>query len=132
MTTHGSGKNLLHMAHNGSSSVIVEEEETDLSATSKPVQPISTTVNGDENITATIPQNKDETQTTQSYLALTKLGMGKKEVGEPNAESSNNSKVAENKPKKLSPKESKKPKLRTAKEGADKDTKKTKPMVKLW
>ena len=129
MTTHGSGKNLLHMAHNGSSSVIVEEEETDLSATSKPVQPISSSLNGDETITVTTPQTKDETQTTQSYLALTKLGMGKKDVGEPNADSS---KAGENKAKKSSPKEDKKPKLRTAKQGADKDAKKAKPMVKLW
>ena len=72
ITANGSGKNLLHAANGGSASIIEEEEE--------PLPPTST-VNGDAaTAPSSAPQPKEEqSKSTQSYLALTKLGMGKKE-----------------------------------------------------
>ena len=132
MASNGSGKNLLLIAHNGSSSIIEEEEEMEVSGTSKPKQASNTAVSNDTP-SVTNPALAKEEGKSMSYLALTKLGMGKKEGGDPKLENmSNPNLTTETEPKKPSPKESKKPKKSNIKDGVDvKEKRKTKPMISL-
>jgi len=87
-------------------------------------------VDADQSTTSIPAQTKDENKTV-SYLALTKLGMGKKEVVEAKVETTSDSnQTSEPKAKKTSPKEPKKIKVKAAKDGED-QKKKSKPMISL-
>ena len=133
MTPNSSGKNLLHMAHNGSSSIIEEEEEIESAGTSKPLQSSNIPVTNEARTTALPVQPKEESKPI-SYLALTKLGMGKKEGGESKSENTSNPNLTtETKPKKSSPRENKKSKEGNVKDGVEpvKEKRKTKPMISL-
>ena len=132
MTSNGSGKNLLHMAHNGSSSIIEEEEEVESPGPSKAKPSSDISVDGDKSTTALPVQSKEENKTV-SYLALTKLGMGKKDVSDSKLENttSDSNLVSEVKTKKTSPKEAKKAKEKNIKDGVEKEKKKSKPMISL-
>ena len=131
MTSNGSGKNLLHMAHNGSSSIIEEEEEVESPGPSKAKPSSDKSVDGDTSTTA-LPVHSKEENKTVSYLALTKLGMGKKEVSDSKLENTSDSNlVSEVKTKKTSPKEPKKAKEKNIKDGVEKEKKKSKPMISL-
>ena len=131
MTSNGSGKNLLHMAHNGSSSIIEEEEEVESPGPLKANPSSHTPVEGDTS-TTTLPNQSKEENKTVSYLALTKLGMGKKELGDSKLENKSDSNlVSEPKTKKTSPKEAKKTKEKNIKDGAEKEKKRSKPMISL-
>ena len=124
------------MSHNGSASIIEEEEEVESPTPSKqipvadvPVAPLIP-VDADQSTTSIPAQTKDENKTV-SYLALTKLGMGKKEVGEAKVETTSDSnQTSEPKAKKTSPKEPKKIKVKAPKDGED-QKKKSKPMISL-
>ena len=136
MTSNGSGKNLLHMSHNGSTSIIEEEEEVESPTPSKPATaadvPVAPLIpiDADQSTTSIPAQTKDENKTV-SYLALTKLGMGKKETVEAKVEATSDSnQTAEPKAKKTSPKEPKKIKVKAPKDGED-QKKKSKPMISL-
>ena len=88
-------------------------------------------VDGDKSTTALPVQSKEENKTV-SYLALTKLGMGKKEVSDSKLENMSDSNlVSEVKTKKTSPKEPKKAKEKNIKDGVEKEKKKSKPMISL-
>ena len=131
MSSNGSGKNLLHMAHNGSSSIIEEEEEVESPGPSKLKPSTDISVDGDTSTTALPVQPKEENKSV-SYLALTKLGMGKKEVSDTKVENTSDSNlVPEAKTKKTSPKETKKAKEKNIKDGVEKEKKKSKPMISL-
>ena len=131
MNSNGSGKNLLHLAQNGSSSIIEEEEEIESSGTSKPLPHSDTPVDNDTSTIALPVQPKEETK-TGSYLALTKLGMGKKGLADPKSESNGDPNPSlDAKPKKSSPKETKKSKEKIIKDGVEKEKKKSKPMISL-
>ena len=130
MSSNGSGKNLLHMSHNGSTSIIEEEEEVESPTPSKQVPVSDKLVDLDTSTTAAPAQTKEENKTV-SYLALTKLGMGKKEGTETKVDPSNDSNpVSDPKAKKTSPKEPKKIKEKKVKD-VDDQKKKSKPMISL-
>ena len=108
MSSNGSGKNLLHLSHNGSTSIIEEEEEVESPGPSKTVPASDIPVDGDKSTTSIPAQPKDENKTV-SYLALTKLGMGKKDANDAKVETASDSnQTSEQKAKKTSPKEPKK------------------------
>ena len=130
MSSNGSGKNLLHISHNGSASIIEEEEEIESPTPSKQVPVSDKLVDLDTSTTSTPAQTKEENKTV-SYLALTKLGMGKKEGTEAKVDQSNDSTpVSDPKAKKTSPKEPKKIKEKKVKD-IDDQKKKSKPMISL-
>ena len=130
MSSNGSGKNLLHMSHNGSASIIEEEEEVESPTPSKQV-PVSDKLVDLDNSTTPAPAQTKEENKTVSYLALTKLGMGKKEGTETKVDASNDSNpVSDPKAKKTSPKEPKKIKEKKVKD-IDDQKKKSKPMISL-
>ena len=130
MSSNGSGKNLLHMSHNGSASIIEEEEEVESPTPSKQVPVGDIPIEGDKSTTSIPAQSKEENKTV-SYLALTKLGMGKKEGTEARVEAASDSNQAsEPKAKKTSPKEVKKIKEKKVKDGEE-QKKKSKPMISL-
>ena len=129
INSNGSGKNLLHMAHNGSSSIIEEEEEVESPGTSKLLPSSDIPVDAASSTTSLPVAPKEETK-TGSYLALTKLGMGKKGATDAKPENTNDSNLSPDaKTKKSSPKDTKKLKEKTGKDVAEK--KKTKPMISL-
>ena len=133
MSSNGSGKNLLHMSHNGSASIIEEEEEVESPTPSKqvPVVPVSDNLVDLDKSTTSIPAQSKEENKSMSYLALTKLGMGKKEGTETKVDPSNDSNpVSDPKAKKTSPKEPKKIKEKKVKD-IDDQKKKSKPMISL-
>ena len=93
MCSNGSGKNLLTMSHNGSATIIEEEEEVESSTPSKqvPVVPVSDNLVDLDKSTTSIPAQTKEENKTVSYLALTKHGKGKKEGTETKVDPSNDS-----------------------------------------
>merc|ERR1712203_885662 len=104
INSNGSGENLLHMAHNGSSSIIEEEEEVESPGTSKLLPSSDIPVDAASSTTSLPVAPKEETK-TGSYLALTKLGMGKKGATDAKPENTNDSNLTpEAKTKKSSPK----------------------------
>ena len=127
MSSNGSGKNLLHLSHNGSTSIIEEEEEVESPGPSKAAPVSDIQVDGDKSTTSIAAQPKDEK--SMSYLALTKLGMGKKEGNDAKVETTSDSnQTSEPKAKKTSPKEPKK--VKKVKD-AEEPKKKSKPMISL-